>query len=228
MRRSGPGPCPDGFRRFRGFRFRGAAPHAGRRKRRCGRARGGRGPKGGKCGRCFGRPSAAHLHGRPRVVDHRRGAGRDFDPRGLLLDCEDGLRRSCGPHHVALSEAAGDDPHGESGADDRGPQDQLPRLQPPRRAGLRAERAADGGRLLHRRHDQRGGPLDSDRSLSVPAFGGAQGGHGALSRAAARGPAGYGSSLRGGSGHGGAPPRSAGSGARGRCRSCCPSCSRVW
>src|SRR5699024_9673094 len=74
-------------------------------------------------------------------------------------------------------------------ADDRGPQDQLPRLQPPRRAGLRAERAADGGRLLHRRHDQRGGPLDSDRSLSVPAFGGAQGGHGALSRAAARGPA---------------------------------------
>ena len=153
------------------------------------RERFGRGkPAGGKRVRRNGRKAQIQaFHGRPRVVDHHRGAGGGFGAGGLLLDGQNGLRRTHGPHHGAFPAPAADDPDRQSRRDGRRAEDQLPHLQPLFAPRLHPFGPADRRRLLHRRHDQRRRPLDSAGTLPVPALRSAEGRHGALPRQPAGG-----------------------------------------
>ena len=105
----------------------GQEPIRSRVRDRCGRGK----PAGGERVRRNGRKAQIQaFHGRPRVVDHHRGAGGGFGAGGLLLDGQNGLRRPHGPHHGAFPAPAADDPDRQSRRDGRRAEDQLPHLQP--------------------------------------------------------------------------------------------------
>ena len=121
------------------------------------------------------RTPPAHHRRRPRAVGNIHGTGRGVDPRGILLDGENGIRHLVALYHDTVAAPADHARAALHTGHSHGAQDRLEGLLPPHAGTLLAVRGADGRDILHRYVDQRRRPLDRYRLDTVPAVGGVEG-----------------------------------------------------